>query len=613
MSRVTRAVFAAIAAALLVVGGASGIAGAVQENGDDAQENGDTTVDERVVFTIGDDNDIDSMNPFVGVEAPAYVMYAMNYDLLVNFSTEDYSPVPGLAESWEVSDDGLTWTFHIRQGVEWHDGEPFTAHDVAYTYNRVLDERIGCCISYLKLVETVEAVDDFTLEITTKQPTTGILSAWIYILPEHIWSEIGKEERKTFENFPDPVGTGAFQVIEWQKGQFFRLEANPDYWGGAPKVDEIVYRVFNNEDAAVQALRNGEIDFADTLQSTPFESLQGVENVETSAANAIAFDELAINSGGDATQPDSDGHPALKDLAVRRAMAHAIDKEALVDRVLRGNGKAGQTIVPSSVPFYHYEPSEDELYEFDPDLANQLLDDAGYEDTDGDGVREMPGGGEPLRFRYFIRSEKNNTANASQFITRWLEDIGIATEVDALTDAKLTDVIYEGNFDLFHWGWFPDPDPDFILSVMTCDQRPPDGVWSDSFYCNEEYDEMYLEQKTILDLDQRAEMIKEMQRIVYVDTPYIVLWEEPTLQAYRSDRWTGFIKQPAGDGDLLASSGPFSYISIEPVSAQAASRSARESARGIPPGVWIAIAAGVALVVGLWLFRRNRIDEDERA
>ena len=613
MSRVTRAVFAAIAAALLVVGGASGIAGAVQENGDDAQENGDTTVDERVVFTIGDDNDIDSMNPFVGVEAPAYVMYAMNYDLLVNFSTEDYSPVPGLAESWEVSDDGLTWTFHIRQGVEWHDGEPFTAHDVAYTYNRVLDERIGCCISYLKLVETVEAADDFTLEITTKQPTTGILSAWIYILPEHIWSEIGKEERKTFENFPDPVGTGAFHVIEWQKGQFFRLEANPDYWGGAPKVDEIVYRVFNNEDAAVQALRNGEIDFADTLQSTPFESLQGVENVETSAANAIAFDELAINSGGDATQPDSDGHPALKDLAVRRAMAHAIDKEALVDRVLRGNGKAGQTIVPSSVPFYHYEPSEDELYEFDPDLANQLLDDAGYEDTDGDGVREMPGGGEPLRFRYFIRSEKNNTANASQFITRWLEDIGIATEVDALTDAKLTDVIYEGNFDLFHWGWFPDPDPDFILSVMTCDQRPPDGVWSDSFYCNEEYDEMYLEQKTILDLDQRAEMIKEMQRIVYVDTPYIVLWEEPTLQAYRSDRWTGFIKQPAGDGDLLASSGPFSYISIEPVSAEAASRSARESARGIPPGVWIAIAAGVALVVGLWLFRRNRIDEDERA
>jgi len=124
---------------------------------------------------------------------------------------------------------------------------------------------------------------------------------------------------------------------------------------------------------------------------------------------------------------------------------------------------------------------------------------------------------------------------------------------------------------------------------------------------------MYLEQKTILDLDQRAEMIKEMQRIVYVDTPYIVLWEEPTLQAYRSDRWTGFIKQPAGDGDLLASSGPFSYISIEPVSAEAASRSARESARGIPPGVWIAIAAGVALVVGLWLFRRNRIDEDERA
>ena len=625
MSRPRGMLLGALVAVLLVLGSASGMAVALQEDGEengDSQENGQGNDDSqdgggasggRVVFTIGDDNDIDSMNPFVGVEAPAYLMYSMNYDLLVHFSTEDYSPAPGLAESWEVSEDGLTWTFNIRQGVEWHDGEPFTAHDVAYTYNRVLEERIGAYISYLRLVETVEAVDDFTLEITTRRPTTGILSAWVYIMPEHIWSEIDKEERKTFENYPNPVGTGPFQVVEWQKGQFFRLEANPDYWGGAPKVDEIVYRIFNNEDAAVQALRNGEIDFADTLQSTPFESLQGVENIETNAANAIAFDEIGINAGADETSPSSDGHPALKDVTVRRAMAHAIDKEALVDRVLRGNGKAGQTIVPSSVPFYHYEPTEDELFEFDPEQANQLLDDAGYEDTDGDGVREMPGGGEPLRFRYFIRSEKNNTANASQFVTSWLEDIGIETRVQALTDAKLTDVIYEGKFDLFHWGWFPDPDPDFILSVMTCDQRPPDGVWSDSFYCNEEYDKMYLEQKTLLDLDERAEMIKEMQRTVFLDVPYIVLWEEPTLQAYRSDRWRGFVQQPTGDGDLLASSGPFSYVSIEPVSEEVAAQSARESARGIPPGVWVAIAVGVVAVVGLVMFRRSRIDEDERA
>jgi peptide/nickel transport system substrate-binding protein len=616
MSRRRGTLFGALVAVILVLGSASGMAGAIQEDGQengDSQQDGDGASDERVVFTIGDDNDIDSMNPFVGVEAPAYLMYSMNYDLLVHFSTEDYSPSPGLAESWEVSEDGLTWTFNIRQGVKWHDGEPFTAHDVAYTYNRVLEERIGAYISYLKLVETVEAVDDFTLEITTKRPTTGILSAWVYIVPEHIWSEIGKEERKTFENYPNPVGTGPFQVVEWRKGQFFRLEANPDYWGGAPKVDEIVYRIFNNEDAAVQALRNGEIDFADTLQSTPFESLQDVENIGTNAANAIAFDEIGINAGADETLPESDGHPALKDVTVRRAMAHAIDKQVLVDRVLRGNGKAGQTIVPSSVPFYHYEPTDDELFEFDPEQANQLLDDAGYEDTDGDGVREMPGGGEPLRFRYFIRSEKNNTANASQFVTSWLEDVGIETRVQALTDAKLTDVIYEGRYDLFHWGWFPDPDPDFILSVMTCDQRPPDGVWSDSFYCNEQYDEMYLEQKTILDLDERAEMIKEMQRLVFMDVPYIVLWEEPTLQAYRSDRWTGFVQQPTGDGDLLASSGPFSYISIEPLSDEVGAQSARESARGIPPGVWIAIVVAVVALVGLVMFRRSRIDEDDRA
>ena len=136
--------------------------------------------------------------------------------------------------------------------------------------------------------------------------------------------------------------------------------------------------------------------------------------------------------------------------------------------------------------------------------------------------------------------------------------------MQALTDSKLTDVIYNGKYDMFHWGWFPDPDPDFILSVMTCGQRPPDGIWSDSFFCDEEYDRMYQEQKTLLDLEERAEVIKEMQRMVYEESPYVVLYYDKNLQAY-SDEWTGFVQQPEGVGDLLAAYGPNSYISIRPV------------------------------------------------
>ena len=586
-------------AALLALPAAHG-----QENG-----NGDGSDDEKVVFTLGDDNDLDSMNPFVGVEAPAYLMYALNYDLLVNFSTDDLSPAPGLAESWETSEDGLTWTFKIREGVEWHDGEPFTSQDVKYTYERVLEERIGSYIDYLSLIDTIEAPDDTTLVIKTKKPTTQLLTAYVYIVPEHIWSKIDAKERKTFENYPNPIGTGAFQVVEWQKGQFFRMEANEDYWAGDPQIDEFVYRIFNNEDALVQALKAGEIDFADTLGANLFDSLENSPGIATNEASIPSFEEIGFNVGADETIKDSDGHPALKDVEVRRAMAMAIDKEVLVDRIVRGHATVGSTIIPPSIPFYHYEPTEDEVLAFDPEAANQVLDDAGYEDTDNDGIREMPGGGEPLRFRYFVRSEENSTRNASEFISEWLRDIGIETEVQALTDSKLTDVIYNGKYDMFHWGWFPDPDPDFILSIMSCGQRPPAGIWSDSFYCNEEYDRMYQEQKTLLDLDERAEVIKEMQRMVYEDAPYIVLYYDKNLQAY-SDDWEGFVQQPEGVGDLLAAYGPISYISIRPASAESGST---DDSEGISPVVWIAIIGGIVLVAVVAMVVRRRVGDEDRA
>ncbi len=564
-----------------------------QENGEeDAEPGGDGS--EKVVFTVGDTNDIDSMNPAVGLEAPAYFMYALNYDLLVNFSLKDFSPAPGIAESWETSEDGLTWTFHIREGMKWSDGEDITAEDVAYTYQRTIDDPIGNWKSYLAQIDEINVVDDYTLEITTKEETPSLLSAYVYILPEHIFSEIDKQELKTFENFPNPVTSGPFHVVEWRKGQFFRMEANEDYWGGTPKIDEVIYRVFNNEDALVQALMSGDIDFADTLGADFFDSLEGEEGVGLNEAAIPSFEEIGFNSGASETQPDSDGHPALEDPQVRLAISRAIDRQTLVDRVLKGHGVVGSTIVPPAMAFYHYEPTDEELQTFDLDAANALLDESGYEDTDGDGVREMPGGGEPLEFRYFVRSEENTTVTTSEFVSEWLAEIGIATDVKSLTDTKLTDVIYEGKYDMFHWGWYPDPDPDFILSVMSCGQRPPGGVWSDSFYCDEEYDQMYEEQKTLIDIEERAEVVKEMQQMVYNDSPYAVLYYDQTLQAYREDRWTGFTPQPSDGGDLLASYGPHGFVSIEPLSAESQQAAARESAGGIPTAVWATIVLRVA-------------------
>jgi peptide/nickel transport system substrate-binding protein len=166
---------------------------------------------------------------------------------------------------------------------------------------------------------------------------------------------------------------------------------------------------------------------------------------------------------------------------------------------------------------------------------------------------------------------------------------------------------------MFHWGWYPDPDPDFILSVMTCAQRPPEGIWSDSFYCNEDYEQMYEDQKALLDLEERAAVIDEMQRMVYEDAPYVVLYYDTNLQAYRSDRWTGFVQQPTDGGDMLASYGPASFSSIHPVSAESAQEAARDSSKGFPIVVWIGILA-LIIIVGFVIMRgRGSQGRDDRA
>jgi peptide/nickel transport system substrate-binding protein len=574
---------------------------------------------EKVVFTYGTQNDIDSFNPLVAVEAPAYTSFALQYNLLLDFSVDDLSPIPGIAsevpsqENGGISADGLTWTYQIREGMKWSDGVPLTAADVAFTYNYILDNAFGCCKSYLKFVDSVTAPTPTQLVIHTTQPAVGLLSIYNYILPEHVWKDIDKEEAKTFENYPDPVTSGPFHLVNWDKGQSWTFEANQDYWAGAPNVDEIVFRVYQDQGAVVAALRQGEIDFADTLQANLFNSLQNQPNITTNAAVASQFVSVGINTGADATIPESDGNPALKDVDVRTAMAMAVDKQTLVDKVELGYATVGSSIVPPTAAAFHYQPSADETIPFDIAGANALLDQAGYADTDNDGVREDPKTGDPLSFRLFSRSEREDTQTIADYLIDWWGQIGIEAKETSLTDTKLTNVIYVGDFDVFIWGWIPDPDPDFILSVLISDQRPPGGIWSDTFYSDPSYDQAYLDQKSILDPTERAAFIKDMEAQVYSDVPYIVLFYDNVLQAYRSDRWTGFTPQPSDHGDLLATYGPYSFMSIKPVSESGGGDGGGSGGGGSTGIVIGGIVAAVVVIGAVVLLTRRRGSEDDRA
>lgn len=585
-----------------------------------------TPEDETITFVYGDSSEPSSLNPFKGYLATEFYFWAWTYHLPITFAVDDLGAVPDFVTETEVSEDGRTFTYTVRDDLTWSDGEPMTAEDMAFTLNTYKEKHAYLPQGYLGLVESVEAPDDTTVVLRTSEPTSLYSGAapymYTYILPEHVWSEHA-ETPKQYENVPS-VGSGPFFIAEYERGQFVRLERNPYWTGPEPQVDEMIYRIFNNDDAVAEALKAGEIDFGYIDTPNVYNSLEGEPNIETFVGPIPEFDELAMNAGSAYQEPDGafrphgDGHPALTDPVVRRAIRMAINSEDLVDRVQLGYGTPGDSIVPPvSIAGARWEPSESERIPWDIEGANQLLEDAGYRDTDGDGVREMPPGslepGRPLELRYYTQTNDQSTIDAAPFISAWLEDIGIRAEVSAMSSGRLGNELNAGTYDLFHWGWIPDPDPDSILSYFQCDQRPPDGRTygnNDTYYCNPEYDRLYQQQRATLDPQERLEIIHEMQRIFYEDAAYAVLWYPPTFQAYRTDTFTGYQSQPAPEGDLLAGYSRDVALSLRPVS-EGSSGSSTE-ARGISAGIWIAIGAGViALIIILVLMSRRRGAEDQ--
>ncbi|HWM20422.1 MAG TPA: ABC transporter substrate-binding protein, partial [Ilumatobacteraceae bacterium] len=451
------------------------------------------------------------------------------------------------------------------------------------------------------------AIDDQTLQIVSSVPDPKLPTMDVYILPRHIWETPSEGEIDTYDAL-DGVGSGPFTLTEWRAGQSWSMVANPNYWGGEPVIDQVVFRIFTNPDAMVAALQEGEIDAAHLVPSASFEELQEDPDIEAVAGRQGGFTELAMNgmAGG-----IGDGHPALLDLNVRHAIAHAIDRDVMFDRVVIGLGEKGVGLSVSADPVWKADIPEDEQYTYDPDEAVRLLDEGGYVDTNGDGIREMPGGGDELVFRYAERSESEQGPAIRDFITGFLSEVGIGTEVSVFDDTQLTDVIASGEYDLFSWGWTPFVDPDPMLSYFTCAQLTTDIEsvgYNDANWCDPRYDELYEQQKVELDRDRRIEIVHEMLRLFYEESTYIVLYEDADTQAYRTDRFEGWLNQPAEIGPVLFSNSSPSYVNLTPIEGGGG------DGGGVSTGVLIAIIAAGIIVIGggVLLVVRNRTSRDER-
>jgi peptide/nickel transport system substrate-binding protein len=592
---------AAVAVLVALISLLGGAAGAQSSSGED----------EKLVLRIGDTNDIDGFNPFKLVEVPSFEVMDLTYDLLVDFSPKDSSPVSGLADSWETSDDGLTWTFHLNKDAKWHDGKPVTSEDVAYTFQRILDEEQGLFIDYVSQIESIETPDEHTVVFTTKDPSVQMLSMYVYILPKHIWEDVPADETKTFENSP-VIGSGPFQAVEWKKGQSVRLVANPDYFRGAPNLDEIIFQFYDNDDTMVQALKNGDVDYISGVPINLFKSLENQEGIETNSAPDPGFTELGFNLYEPSPEvieefgapKTTTGNPALLDPRVREAINWAIDEEELTDKILQGEGVAGSTLVPPILAKYHLKLDESEIQGFDIQRSKELLEQAGWTDTNDDGTVDK--NGEELELRLFVRSEDKDSVTEGQFIEDWFEEAGIGLETKAISDTALTDAIYAADYDMFIWGWSSDADPDFILSVLTCDQIMG---WSDTFWCNENYSRMYQEQKQQLDIDERADTIKEMQRIAYENNPYIIFYYDNQTEAWRTDKFEGWTRTPttAEPGQIAYTFSNEGYLNLRPLSTD----NAPDEGGGTSPLVYVGLAlVGAAIIAVIIVLARRRSAED---
>lgn len=506
---------------------------------------------EPIVLRVGWAGSPDTLNPGTAVLSEAYTIFALVYDTIYEYQL-DGSYKLDAAESADVSDDGLTWTFKIRDGIKFHDGQALTANDVAFSINLYKNNEDYIYLNaYTVNFDTVESTDDKTVVVTLTDavPNIDYLLSYLYIVPEHIWKDHAEAPASVeFENL-EMIGTGPFKMAEYTQNEFVRLAANKEHFADSPKIDEVIFQTFSSDDVLVQSLRSGQVDMITEMPATAVETLKADANIQVVTGapfapdvsdiifNQMDPDQCPTDAGGVCT-----GHPALRDRNVRLALAHATDKQKLIDVVLLGYGAPGLTLIPDGLGAWYNNSLKD--YEYDVAKANQILDDAGYADGDGDGVREMPDGSQPLNFRMHWPSDSIDGPRQAELLSQMWKEVGVSLELQSVDpDALTAECCPTFDYDIILWGWGSDPDPNLLLSVYTTDEIP--NGYNETGYSNPAFDELHLQQGRELDIDKRRDIVWQMQQIAFDDVVYIIPYYQQAIQAFRSDRFSGWILDKA--------------------------------------------------------------------
>ena len=483
------------------------------------------------ILVEGSIGDASNLIPLLASDSTSHEIAGLVFNGLIKYD-KDVNIVGDLAESWEISRDGLVITFHLRKGVRWHDGKPFTAHDVLYTYQVTVDPKTPTAYAgdFLK-VKKAEVLDDHTFRVTYDRPFAPALMSWsVGILPHHL---LEGRDITTSPLGRHPVGTGPYRFKEWVAGQKIVLDSNPDYFEGRPYIDGYILRIIPDTATMFLELRANGID---RMGLTPLQYTRQTENnlfrenYRKYRYLSFAYTYMGYNLK----------NPLFADKRVRQALAHAVNREEIIDGVLLGLGK------PATGPYkpgtWAHNPNV-RTYPHDPEKARALLAEAGWRRTDG-GFLEKDG--KPFEFEIITNQGNEIRAKCAEIIQRRLAEIGIRVKIRVIEWAAfVNDFINKRKFDATILGWTIPMEPD-LYDVWHSSKTGPQELNFVSFR-NDEVDALIVRARETFDQPLRKQCYDRIQEILAEEQPYLFLYVPDALPIIHA-RFRGVEVAPLGIG-----------------------------------------------------------------
>ncbi|NLN82945.1 MAG: ABC transporter substrate-binding protein [Firmicutes bacterium] len=487
----------------------------------------------KTTLTIGSAYDIISLVPFLSTDSPSGDVHTLIHEGLIGY-VDNYEMIPKLAETWETSEDGKTWTFYLREGVTFHDGSEFTAADVKFTFEQILDPAIKSNhYKNYEVIESIETPDDFTVVFNLNKPFAPFLDRMNMGIVSKTYVEAQGFNENNYNGYNlAPVGTGPWILNEWMPETSLTLDVNADYWGTVPTLEKVIFKPIPEASVRLISFENHEVDYIQGISPDDVNRLAESDKFTIFTYPQLRFAYLAWNNQ----------YEVFKDKALRQALAYATDKETLIASILNGFGVNANTTYAPNHSYYHEVP---ELYGYDPAKATSILDEAGYIKGD-DGIYVSPSGVK-ASFETMVTSNDEVFTQIALLLRQWFKDIGVEMNIKTMEKSAMYDimdrVILDGAPDETYQSMIgsmgPTSDPDQIRYLHS------DGGLNDYRYMNEKVDALLEAGLVESDSVKRAEIYKELQEYIAEDLPMLYLYFTVANNAMASE-FEGMNPSPYG-------------------------------------------------------------------